>query len=313
MAGSLKDLKSNFRLLYPGDFISLLMLFILTVIISVFNSGIHYWQIFIPLNLLLIYLIYKSVVLYESNPEKSNIIVKLIRYWYGIFLILYIFKQVYFIIFSLKPPDWDHLFIKMDYWIFGLNPTEWIYRFQNPFLTEFLQIVYIYYYPMILVFGLQLYLPGRYGEFKFTLFVLFFSFYISYLLYMVFPAIGPRFHLHNFYSISTELPGLFLTEPIRDFINFGESIPPGVLNPDYYVQRDAMPSLHVISAFLILWLSGKFRMKSFYFYLPYFIFMVIATVYLRYHYIVDIFGGLVVCWITVIVSNVLIRKSYFKT
>lgn len=296
------------------------MLLILTLIYVYFNTRIELWYLFIPLNLFFIWGIWKIVTIYEKQAELASYkedttksLLKVIRYWYGVAAILYIFKQDYVIINSLKPADWDLVFIKMDFAIFGVNPTQWAYRFANPFLTEFLQIVYIYYYPMIVVFGLELYLWNRYKEFKYTIFVLFFSFFLSYILYMFFPANGPRFHLHEFYSVTTQLPGLFLTEPIRAFINFGESIPPGVPNPQDYVQRDAMPSLHTITAFLIMWLSWKFRSKSFYFYLPYFICMVCATVYLRYHYVVDILGGLLVCVFTIFIAKIVYKgKDNFR-
>jgi membrane-associated phospholipid phosphatase len=111
------------------------------------------------------------------------------------------------------------------------------------------------------------------------------------VLYLIFPAVGPRFHLHNFYSIDTELPGLFLTKPLRVILNFGESIPAGIANPQDYVQRDAMPSLHAEIAILLAYLSKKLKLKSFYFYLPYCILMLIATVYLRYHYVIDLIAG----------------------
>lgn len=291
------------------------MLLILTLIYIFYNTAIDLWYVFIPLNLLLVYLIWKLVTSYESKVAEGIInegsyrsVLKVFRYWYGVAAILYIFKQVYIIGFSLKPVDWDPLFIKWDMMLFGLNPTHWMHQFANPYLTEFLQLVYVYYYPMIAVFGLELYLWHRYKEFKYTIFILFFSFFLSYILYMIFPANGPRFHLHEFSAITNELPGIFLTEHIRAFLNMGESIPPNVANPEFYVQRDAMPSLHTISAFLIMWLSWKFKSKSFYFYLPYFICMVIATVYLRYHYVVDILGGLLVCGFTIAVGGMVYRN-----
>ncbi len=291
------------------------MLLILTLILIYHNSNVRYWYVFIPVNIILIFSIYKIVNIYEakvisSGPVegKNFSLLKLIRYWYGVAAIVYIFKQVYVIINSLKPADWDLLFIKMDFILFGLNPTQWTFRFENPLLTEFLQIVYVYYYPMIIVIGLQLYLRHRYAEYKYTIFIVFFSFYLSYILYLFFPANGPRFHLHDFFAISRELPGLFLTEHIRSFLNFGESIPPGVSNPQDYVQRDAMPSLHTITAFLIMYISWRVRSKSFYFYLPYFFCMAAATIYLRYHYFVDILGGLVVCAFTILLANYIFRN-----
>jgi membrane-associated phospholipid phosphatase len=295
------------------------MLLTLTLIFIFYNSEIEYWYLFIPINLTLMYFIWKIVTAYEEKISSQNIdeagyksVLKIIRYWYGVAAILYIFKQDYMIIYSLKPPDWDLLFIRMDFAIFGVNPTQWAYRFENRYLTEFLQIVYVYYYPMIVVFGLELYLWHRYKEFKYTIFILFFSFFFSYLVYLIFPANGPRFHLHDFFAISQQLPGLLLTEPIRAFLNFGESIPPNAANPQDYVQRDAMPSLHTITAFLIMYLSWKFRSKSFYFYLPYFFCMAAATIYLRYHYVVDILGGLVVCVITIVLGRLVYKDNLEK-
>ena len=313
---NLKLIKSNLKYLDPADVVTIGMLFILTGIYIIFNSAIDLWYAFIPLNLLFIYAIYKIVLTYESKIVSGGInesgfksFLKLLRYWYGIAAILYIFKQVYIIIYSLKPADWDPVFIKMDFLIFGLNPTQWAFRFENPVLTEFFQIVYVYYYPMIVVIGLQFYLRHRYKEFKFTIFIIFFSFYFSYLLYFIIPANGPRFHLHDFHSITSEMPGLFLTEYIRAFLNFGESIPPGVPNPQDFVQRDAMPSLHTITAFLIMYISRKVKSKSFWFYMPYFFCMAAATIYLRYHYVVDILGGLVVCVITILLGNIVYRNT----
>jgi membrane-associated phospholipid phosphatase len=293
------------------------MLALLNLIYFYFNYRIEYWYFFICLNLLLIAAIWKTVSSYEKkvsalqiNENTDSSLLKILRYWYGIAAILIIFKQVYFIVFSLKPPDWDLLFIKMDFLIFGTNPTEWVYRFENPILTEFLQIIYAYYYPMIVVFGLELYLWKRFKEYKYTIFIIFFSFYFSYLLYMIFPANGPRFHLHDFSTISSELPGLFLTEYIRAFLNFGESIPSNIPNPQDFVQRDVMPSLHIITAFLIMYLSWKFRSRSFYFYLPYFFCMMAATIYLRYHYVVDLLGGLIVCVLTIILGKIAYKEKF---
>ncbi len=292
------------------------MLLVLSGIFIYFNFRIEYWYAYTIINIFLVWVISRIVYKYETLameegeekiPNSSSI--KIARFWYGVAAILYIFKQVYIIGYALKPMDWDPVLMRMDFAIFGINPTQWAIKFQNPVLTEFLQLVYVYYYPMIVVFGLELYLWHRYKEFKYTIFILFFSFFASYILYLLFPANGPRFHLHDFYSINNELPGVFFTEYIRAFLNFGESIPPGVKNPQDFVQRDAMPSLHTITAFLIMYLSWKFRSRSFYFYLPYFFCMVAATIYLRYHYVVDIFGGLIMCVFTIVIGILVYRNK----
>ena len=311
---------NRLKYLYPADIVVALFLLFLSLIMLVHNSSIPNWYLFLLLNISLIGALVFLVSKYESGliafgaEEKDyKSILKALRYWYGIAWILISFKEVYYIVYVLKPEDWDTLFIKMDFSLFKVNPTQWAARFQNPYLTEFMQLIYTYYYPMIIVFGLELYLWHRYKEFKYAIFVLFTGFFASYALYLIFPANGPRFHLHDFFAINKELPGIFLTEPIRNFLNFGESIPAGVTNPQDYVQRDAMPSLHFLDAFLIMYLSFRFKSKSFYFYLPYLLLMVIATIYLRYHYAVDILGGFLLGILIIAGCEIYYRRKFIST
>jgi len=312
----LRNIDKSKTYLHPADLIPLSFLIIISVFIVSEYSRIPYWYLFIITNVIVIFLVQFLVNKYESKIDGENIdeasynsFLKILRYWYGIAVILISFKEVYYVIYFLKPTDIDPTLMRIDFSTFGVNPTQWAYHFANPYLTEFFQIIYFYYYFMIIVYGLELYLWKRYQGFKYVIFVLFLCFFSSYLMYIFTPANGPRFHLHDFYSISKELPGVLLTEPIRQFLNFGESIPPGVTNPQDYVQRDAMPSLHVSIAILIAYLSLKIRSKSFYFYLPYVILLIASTIYLRYHYVIDIIAGIVWAGLVIFVSEIAYRRK----
>jgi len=287
-------------------------LILLSFTYLIFHSKIELWYIIIPVNIIIISGIYFIVSKYESNPgyaAKNFSLLRVLRFWYSVAIILICFKETYYIIHSLKPGDWDAIFIKVDYAIFGLNPTQWIYKFSNPILTEFFQIIYLFYYLIIVIYGLELYFWRRYEEYKFAMFVIVTGFYLCYVFYALFPAIGPRFILHNFASIDTELPGMLLTKCIRDFLNFGESIPSGVINVQDFAQRDAMPSAHTSLALIIVYLSRKIKSKSFYFYMPFFIFMVISTIYLRYHYVIDIAAGILFAIITILIAKLVYWKK----
>ncbi len=259
--------------------------------------------------------IYFLVRRYELQPPEYNqfSLLRILRFWYSVAVILICFKETYYIILSLKPDDWDILFIKADFAIFGVNPTQWAYRFANPWLTEFLQIIYFFYYFLIIVYGLELYLWKRYDEYKYATFVILSGFYLCYIFYVIFPAIGPRFILHDFASINAELPGIFFTKWIRSFLDFGESIPVGVSNPQVFAQRDAMPSAHTALALILVYLSKKIKSKSFYFYLPYLILLVISTIYLRYHYVIDIAAGIFIAVIAIIVCKIIYKDRVVKT
>lgn len=301
-----------------ADYIALFFLGFLALSITILNSEIKEWHLLLLLNAAFIHLTYYVITRYESKANRfgkdslnNTSILKIWRYFYGIPFILISFKEVYHIIFALKWKDIDPILINIDKAVFGLNPTEWISRFANPALTELLQIVYFLYYIVILAWGIELYMGKRFKEYKFTIFVLFSLFTVNYTLYILLPAAGPRFYIHDYFSIQNELPGLLFTESIRTFLNMAESIPDGISNPLLYVQRDAMPSLHVGAALLIVYLSRKFKSKSFYIYIPYSLLMIISTVYLRYHYVIDVISGvLVVC--IIILSCELIYKKFHQ-
>ena len=61
---------------------------------------------------------------------------------------------------------------------------------------------------------------------------------------------------------ATDLPGLLLTSPIRDFLNAGESIPKGALNAIVFAQRDAFPSGHAEMTLISLYLAHHYRLRS---------------------------------------------------
>ena len=293
-----------------SDITTQVFLLFLTAVNIIFAGSISSWYIFIPVNIVIIVLITVIVLAYKEN---SNKLLKVIRFWYPMAMIIFIFKEVYHIIFALHSSDWDPMVIKIDHFIFGLNPTEWIFRFQNSYLTEFLQIIYFLYYFVIIIYGLELYLWGRYKEFLYAVFVLLTGFYFSYIIYMLIPAAGPRFYLHNFINTDSELPGIFVTKYIRQFLNFAESIPAGVsVDAVKYVQRDAFPSAHTEIVVLIAYLSHKIKSKSFYFYLPYCILMIISTLYLRYHYAIDVIAGVAAAIITIIFANKIYKKLMIK-
>jgi membrane-associated phospholipid phosphatase len=232
---------------------------------------------------------------------------------YVIPLVLFLFDQVQNYIKVINPHDYDDMLIKWDYAIFGLNPTEWIYQFANPVLTELLQISYASYFIMPIILGLELHFRKDEAFNKFAGYLLF-GYYFSYLLYLIIPAIGPRFVLHDFESINIELPGLFLTEYIRYIINSGENIPIEILkgisdlNPAFFVNRDCMPSGHTLVTTINMICAFKFKSKFKWVFLVLTILLIISTVYLRYHYVVDIIAGLILV-VLIFLFEPYIRKA----
>ena len=213
---------------------------------------------------------------------------------HGFYMMLCIpiaFKQMYHLVPAMHPIDYDAALMAIDHAVFGLNPTQWLSRFQHPLLTEILQIAYASFYLLFLILAVDLYRMRRMKAFKMVFMIVILGFYLSYLGYVAVPAIGPRFTLHEFERTDTELPGLFVTSALRTYTNTGESIPPGTRNPASVVQRDVFPSGHTQITLLVMFLAFRFRARWRWPLAVTGSLLIIATVYLRYHYVIDLIGG----------------------
>lgn len=263
---------------------------VLSILHIVFHTRIETWLIWVAVNVIIIFLIF---ALAYTELKFDNKFWKAVHYWYIVPIILLTFKQIYFMIKPIRIQDYDYLFIAIDRWLFGTDPTHLLYQIANPVLTELLQIVYGTFYLLPILLGLALVKKQRYDALDFSIFMIGYGFFLSYLGYFIWPGIGPRFTLHDFNTVNEQLPGLFLTNFLRELVNAGESIPAGTPNPAEVVQRDVFPSGHTMITLIVMYLSVKLKSRSKYFFVPVGSLLIFSTVYLWYHYVFDLIGGLI--------------------
>ena len=235
------------------------------------------------------------VLAYTSRSRESKWL-RWIRDWSAFPLILFTFKQLHYMIGPLhEGRDFDHLLIAADRWLFGVDPTVWLARTAHPYLTELLQIAYALFYVYFIVVGIELYRKSNGQLFSYFRFTVVYGFFISYIGYFFLPAVGPRFTLHNFSKINNELSGFFLTPFLRRFVNFFESIPADVPHNIAHAaaQRDVFPSGHTMMTLIVIILAYRYRLKLRHPVLIAGLLLIFATVYLRYHYLIDVIAGAV--------------------
>jgi membrane-associated phospholipid phosphatase len=288
--------KAFFSTLRAMDAVSLLFLVLLTLANIVFSVRIPQWWLLVVLDLAM-----GGFVLYliSSAREARTPVRQFLRDWYPVAVTLIVFKELYLMVHPINPHDFDPVFIAIDRWMFGTDPTRWLEHWTNPLLTEVMQFSYSMFYFLFLIAAIEYYQKNRVEEFRYGMFVVLYGFYLSYVFYFIFPAVGPRFTLHNFDATNTDLPGLFLTNTLRDFLNSAESIPHNAANPIDFAQRDVFPSGHVQLTLVLMYLAYRSRLKSRHFILAFGILLVISTVYLRYHYVVDVIAGVLFMLITI--------------
>jgi membrane-associated phospholipid phosphatase len=196
---------------------------------------------------------------------------------------------------AVRHMDADRALATLDYAFWRANPTVWLERIASPALTEYLQIVYTLFVPMVLLIAFMLWRHRRYGEFQYYAFLIALGFLVSYVGYLVVPARGPRYLLRDLQH--APLRGMWLFQSMQEGLDRLES-----------AHYDCFPSGHTELTILAWWGSRLLGYRWFWLYFAYTLSIIFATVYLRYHYTVDLLAGALVAAILTATSPYIYRK-----
>jgi membrane-associated phospholipid phosphatase len=273
----------------PAETLTLAFILFLILISSLFYKVIPKAQTLILLYLFL-FLVQFILARASGLSKRSRTMDMTKSVIFPVAAVLIIFDSLELIVHSINPKDIDPFLIRLDYLIFRGYPTVMLESVQHPLLTDLLQVAYSTYYFLPVSFGLILKLQGREEAFDRSVFLILLCFYLSYVGYMLFPALGPRHVMHHLQS--REMEGLFLAEPIQRTLNSLEGI-----------KRDAFPSGHTAVALVVSVLAYRFHKGYFLVTAPIIALLVFSTVYCRYHYVVDVLGGIFLTLITFFIGD----------
>jgi membrane-associated phospholipid phosphatase len=270
----------------PADLLNYLFLIFLAAVTAAFYQRINSpWK---PISLYAGLLICQAALAFFRDRNR------LFRLFYDIIFpvisIICIFDSLGWIVHSINPRDIDPLLIRLDYMLFHGDPSVMLEKIQFPLLTDILQLSYSSYYFLPVILGIALKATNEDARFERSLFLIMLCFYLSYVGYLLWPALGPRFSIHALRV--TELRGLIVAAPIRDFLNKLEG-----------VKRDAFPSGHTAVSLTVLYLTFRFKRRLFWIFLPIVTALIFSTVYCRYHYVVDVIAGVILTFVTIILGE----------
>ncbi len=279
--------------LSPVDILTLAFVSLCVVLSVVFARIVPSW-LWLVAQYALISIVIIAFALYAHRPGAGKPAVTVYRFL-PVIVIPVIFNSLGDLIPYLWPRYFDDLLIRIDYALFGVHPTVWLERFIHPLLTRIMQLAYISYYPMPVVLAVVLIAKRRFDAFDETIFGLILGFYLSYLGYLLVPAIGPRFTLTDLQTSTLQAGPLTLA--IQETLNSLE-----------HNKTDAFPSGHTAIALLSLYYAWKFKEKTYTAVLvPAVLALILSTVYLRYHYVIDVIAGVLLAALTIIIAPALSR------
>jgi len=172
---------------------------------------------------------------------------------------------------------------RMDVALFGVEPTIWAQRFAHPFLTDFFTFCYWLFYVLPPLLGLLLYVKGEGRAFRLTLVSIVFCLYLGYVGYVALPAGPPRYAIPE-QAFGPPLAGMIAA------LDASRAVPAALP----LTMKGAFPSLHcgvMVLAMLLAWRHLRW-------FFPIILFfglgLILGTVYLRHHWVVDILAGIAV-------------------
>ncbi len=195
-----------------------------------------------------------------------------------------IFESLGFVLPYLDLWRADSFLRELDRLIFGVDPTLYLEAYSSPILTEVLTVAYLSYFALPFCLLLSLYRRGNFRDIHEWGTIVILTLYVNYLFYFVVPAKGPRF----FIAHSLPLDGLLIRELSTHVINFFE--------PNKF---DIFPSAHTSVSLAVLYGYIRYHKKQVWLVSIFVIGILISTVYLRYHYVVDVIAGVVLLALTI--------------
>jgi membrane-associated phospholipid phosphatase len=301
--------------LKPADKVAIAYLIVITALVLVFSYRIPWWWAFSAGHAILaglVILISKSLPHSPSSlppfspspllplspiPSPRLTIASFIRGWYPVALIPITYKELGYLIPLIHPRDFDETLAGIDRSLLGVDPTVWLERFTSPPITEILQLTYSSYYLLPIILGAVLWRKSSLEKFHFWVFVVVLGFYLSYLGYITVPAIGPRFLPSIVEAQTNPLTGVWSFQTVRAMLDHAEG-----------TTRDCFPSGHTEITLLVLIYARAFHRKVFWWLLPLGASVIISTVYLRYHYVIDVVAGVLAAVAIVMIARPLYRS-----
>jgi membrane-associated phospholipid phosphatase len=290
MLSSLTDLEQDRRFPRPADFVTISYQLIVLCVIVLHFRAIPNVLFFVLFQLLVV------VFLFWLPFADDSPVFRWLKNWNMLLIVPLNFSTLPYLVHNVHPKDFDNLLIQIDYRLFGTHPTVWMESWMVPWLTEYLQVIYATFYFLPIVLAVYLLRKNRIPDFRYFVFIIVLEYYLSYLGYFIVPALGPRFTLEHLQN--NPLSGLWISDILRETLNKLES-----------VQRDAFPSGHTAGTLLTMWYARKHSKSYFRILLVVGSSLIFSTVYLRYHYVIDVLAGVVLAGIVMAIAPLLYRKS----
>jgi membrane-associated phospholipid phosphatase len=216
-----------------------------------------------------------------------------------IIVLLVVFETLGYSIPALNTNWLEPALVRADHWIFDMTGSEYLERFYSRPLLDLMHVFYVSFYFVPLSLLIVMYRRGNRAELQHTVAAIGLTFYTDFFLYYVFPVLGPYRNAQIHFTRDIVASGGALTHVLRSFLDHAE-----------IATYDSFPSGHLAATLITIMLAYRYRLKLRGLYVFLGVMILISTVYLRYHYVMDLPAGVLVAvviyWIAPYAGRVVI-------
>jgi membrane-associated phospholipid phosphatase len=221
---------------------------------------------------------------------------EIIRDWFPFLIILLMYYSLWGdATLLVVTHDRDQALMAIDQRLFGFQASLVLQRIITPWLTAWLVFAYWFHIINIPLVACFLYVWSPRPRFREMMSGLMVVSFFGLLGYVLVPAIGPMFTLRNQYTVPL-YQSVSMFNHDFDFMDFAR------------IRRDVFPSLHVGISFVVWLYAYRNSKKLFWFLSPLILSLWFSTVYLRYHYMIDVVAGFILAPLCFLLANWLFRR-----
>jgi membrane-associated phospholipid phosphatase len=215
-----------------------------------------------------------------SAHRGPHVLWRFVRHWYPLPLYIGFFEELRGLVHLVFPGWFDAGLLRFDFWLCGVQPAMWMSQFARPALNDFMQFSYMTYFVYLVLLPALLYARRETRAFWTVMTSTALAHYTVYTIAVLFPIESPHFSLAH--AQLAPLSGGLSTALIEAIESYGR------------VHGAAFPSAHVAGSMVAILCAWRYRRWLFWVTLPFFVSMMVATVYGRYHYVADVLAGMLV-------------------
>jgi membrane-associated phospholipid phosphatase len=278
------------------------------IILCLHGHTVPHWPLLLAAHGVGIGLVHALIQFHAAYPRNRAL--DFFRHFYPVLLYAGLYRETAALNHGLVSGFLDPFFIRLEGRIFGLQPSlAFMDRLPCVGVSELFYAAYFSYYLMIAGVGVALFVRNRRHFFHYVS-VISFAFYVCYLVFIFMPVVGPPIFFE-------EISGYRLPADVQPAVppTFPEAITAGLF---YRIMAliyrmfegpgAAFPSSHVVIAIATVFFSFRYLRPIRWPHFAVAILLCLATVYCRYHYVVDVVAGVLTAAVLIPLGNWL----YFK-